>query len=154
YRHRRIVFPERNGRSMLVYVGDAWRWAAAGAGATTVLFAGYLALRGCPPVWEAFLVLTALAASATAVTTWLAHRKGQEVVAELTQVLASLRENSSLGRLRKLAPDLNPLTDQIEALGQAYRQVLADLVARTQALQDLRRDASLPEITPPAVPGR
>jgi PAS domain S-box-containing protein len=140
---------------MLVYLRHAWAWAAAGAGLTTALFAAYVVCRaGRPPAWEPPLVLAVLAAAVTAGTTWLAHRQGQAVLREVTGVLAALRENPSLRRLQTLPPELRPLRGELEALGHCYRQALADLVARNQALQELRRDHLLPEPSPQPAPGR
>src|SRR5436309_2432577 len=110
---------------MLVYVRHTWAWTAAGTGLATALFAAYVAFRirhaePAPSSWELLAVLACVSLTIPLLTSWLAQLQGQAFLQQLTQAVASLRENPSLAGLRTLSPELSPLYDELEQLGQTY----------------------------------
>src|SRR5207244_3797349 len=106
-----------------------------------------------PSSWELLAVLAFVSVTIPLLTSWLAQLQGRAFLQQLTQAVASLRENPSLAGLRTLSPELNPLYEELEQLGQSYRQTLVHLVARNESLQELRRHAQLPDATAQPVPG-
>ena len=137
---------------MLLSTHRALVWMGAGTGLSAVLFAGYLGLRAWnlapEPSWSEELVgATVLTACAAAVVVWAARRESRRLVRELSERVASLRRDSSLGALHALSPEWGALYHELDNLGECYRKALDELAAVSLTAEDLRSEKQQAEAT-------
>ncbi|HEV3083004.1 MAG TPA: ATP-binding protein [Gemmataceae bacterium] len=130
---------------MLLSVRRALIWTTAGTAAGAGLFIAFLGMRALTPLADASLVeqlvgTTVLCACTAGLVVWLIQRHTRRVLQELSEYVASLREDPALHRLRSFSPEWGPLYEQLDLLGKCYRQALGDLVAKKNTLDALQHE--------------
>jgi len=144
---------------MLVSPRHAWACIGAGTVLAAGLFMGYLGLRALqvepePTGFKALLGVSFLASCATGLAIWIARRDDRRTMEQLASYVTALRQDASLDALRALPVEYGPLYDELDTLGQCYRQALANLTTQTEALETLRLEQQQAEVSQQSVVGR
>lgn len=145
---------------MLVSARRAWVRSITWVALSTALFAAYLFVRKAlwtspaPASWEPLLVFALLASTAAFLATASAARENDANLRHLSRLVASLRDDPSFVHLLSVPSQLGPLRQELEALGAVYRKALADLVARQEELETIRREREQAEKILQSVLGR
>lgn len=123
----------------------AWVPIAGGVILATLAFAIFLGRFALPPgalvaYWTSLILFALLLVGCVAGTMLLLHRRQQQLLRQLADLLGSLREKPGQAIVLQLPPEATALSNQLEGFVGAYRHVLGDRDTLREKLDQTRNE--------------